>query len=151
MIGPKGEQLGILSLKDALKKSEEYDLDIVEVASSASPPVCRIMDYSKYKYEQEKREREVKKHSKMGQIKEVRFRPSIDEHDYQTKIGHARKFLEKGNKVRIRLFFRGREMAHQEIGRHLMDRVVKELSPVAKVDRPAKQMGRIIITVLGPK
>jgi translation initiation factor IF-3 len=151
VIGPKGEQLGILSLKDALKKSEEYDLDLVEVASSASPPVCRIMDYSKYKFEQEKREREVKKHSKMGQIKEVRFRPSIDEHDYQTKIGHARKFLEKGNKVRIRLFFRGREMAHQDIGRHLMDRVVKELSPVAKVDRPAKQMGRIIIMVLGPK
>jgi translation initiation factor IF-3 len=151
VIGPKGEQLGILSLKDALKKSEEYDLDLVEVASSASPPVCRIMDFSKYKYEQEKREREVKKHSKTGQVKEVRFRPSIDEHDYQTKLSHARKFLERGNKVRIRLFFRGREMAHQDLGRQLMDRVVKDLSNVGKVDRPAKQMGRIIILVLGPK
>ena len=143
--------MGILSLKDALKKAEEYDLDLVEVAASASPPVCRIMDFSKYKYEQEKREREVKKHSKTGHVKEVRFRPSIDQHDYQTKLNHARKFLEKGNKVRVRLFFRGREMAHQDLGRQLMDRVVKDLSDVGKVDRPAKQMGRIIILVLGPK
>jgi translation initiation factor IF-3 len=109
------------------------------------------MDFSKYKYEQEKREREVKKHSKIGQVKEVRFRPSIDEHDYHTKLNHARKFLEKSNKVRIRLFFRGREMAHQDLGRQLMDRIVKDLSDVGKVDRPAKQMGRIIILVLGPK
>ena len=138
-------------MKEGLKKAEEYDLDLVEVASSANPPVCRIMDFSMYKYEQEKREREVKKHSKGGHIKEVRFRPSIDEHDYQTKIGHARKFLEKGNKVRIRLFFRGREMAHQDIGKHLLERITKELSPVGKIDKPPKQLGRIIITVLGPK
>ncbi|MBN2120232.1 MAG: translation initiation factor IF-3 [Candidatus Omnitrophica bacterium] len=151
VIGPKGEQLGILSLKDALKKSEEFDLDLVEVASSATPPVCRIMDFSKYKYEQEKREREAKKHSKAGHIKEVRFRPSIDEHDYQTKIGHAKKFLEKGNKVRVRLFFRGREMAHQEIGKFLMERITKELASVAKIDKPARQINRIIIMVLGPK
>ena len=143
--------MGIVSLKDGLKKAEDYDLDLVEVASSASPPVCRIMDFSKYKYEQEKREREAKKHSKAGHIKEVRFRPSIDDHDYQTKIDHARKFLEKSNKVRIRLFFRGREMAHQDIGKHLLERITKDLSPISKIDKPAKQLGRIIIMVLGPK
>jgi translation initiation factor IF-3 len=143
--------LGIVSLRDALRKAEECDLDLVEVASSANPPVCRIMDFSKYKYEQEKREREAKKHRKAGQIKEVRFRPSIDEHDYQTKLSHARKFLEKGNKVRIRLFYRGREMAHQDIGKHLIERITKELAAVGKIDKPPKQLGRIVIMVLGPK
>ena len=109
------------------------------------------MDFSKYKYEQEKREREAKKHGKVRQIKEVRFRPSIDSHDYQTKVEHAKKFLEKGNKVRIRLFYRGREMAHQEKGRELIGRVTKDLSPVAKIDRPPLQMGKVVIMILGPK
>jgi len=151
LIGPQGEQLGIVNLRDALKKAEEADLDLVEVAPQANPSVCRIMDFSKFKYEQEKREREAKKHRKAGQIKEVRLRPSIDNHDYQTKMAHAKKFLEKGNKVRIRLFFRGREMAHQETGRGLIDRVTKDLASVGKIDKPPRQMGKIIIMILGPK
>ena len=151
MIGPGCEQLGIVSLRDGLRKAEELDLDLVEVASQVNPPVCRIMDFSKYKYEQEKREREAKKHSKVGQLKEIRLRPSIDEHDYQIKISHAKEFLEKGKKVKVCLFFRGREMAHQDIGRHLMERVSKDLASASKVDKPPKQLGRAIIMILCPK
>lgn len=143
--------MGVVNLKDALKKSEELELDLVEVAPEATPPVCRIMDFSKYKYEQEKREREAKKHHKTGDVKEVRLRPFIGEHDYQVKLAHAKEFLKKGNKVRIRLLFRGREMAHQEAGRVLVDRFVKDVSGLARIERPAKQMGRIVILTLGPK
>ncbi len=143
--------MGIVSLKEALRRAEEFDLDLVEVAPQAAPPVCRIMDFSKYKYEQEKREREAKKHRKATHLKEVRIRPSIDEHDYQIKINQARKFLEKGNKVRVRLFFRGREMEHQEGGRHLMEKVVRDLSSVSKVEKPAQQFGKMIVMVLGPE
>ena len=126
-------------------------MDLVEVATSANPPVCRIMDFSKYKYEQEKREREAKKHRKTNQLKEVRFSMTIDEHDYQTKIDHAKKFLEKGNKVRIRLFFRGRQMQHQDIGRALLEKITKDLAPVSKIDKSAQQLGKIIIMILGPR
>ena len=151
MIGPGGEQLGIVNLKEALRRAEEADLDLVEVAPDANPPVCRILDFSKYRYEQEKREREAKKRRKIGHIKEVRLRPSIDIHDYKTKMDHAKKFLEKGNKVRIRLFFRGREMAHQEAGRNLIERVTNDLSSVGKIDKPPQQLGKVILMILGPK
>ena len=151
LIGSEGQQLGIVNLKEALRQAEEADLDLVEVASEANPPVCRIMDFSKYKYEQEKREREAKKHRKIGHIKEVRLRPSINIHDYQTKMEHAKKFLEKGNKVRIRLFFRGREMAHQEVGRSLIERVRNDLSSVCKIDKLPQQLGKVILMILGPK
>lgn len=151
LIGPQGEQMGVVNMRDALKKAEDFDLDLVEVAPQANPPVCRIMDFSKYKYEQEKREREAKKHHKIGHIKEVRLRPSIDKHDYEIKITKARKFLEKGNKVRIRLFFRGREFAHQETGRALIGKITKDLSGISRIDKPPKAMGKIIIMILGPK
>jgi len=150
LIGPKGEQMGIVDIRDALKRAEEFDLDLVEVAPQVNPPVCRIMDFSKYKYEQEKREREAKKHRKATHLKEVRLRPSIDEHDYQIKIIQARKFLEKGNKVRIRIFFRGREMTHPETGRHLIEKIVKDLSGVSKVEKTPQRLGKMIVMVLSP-
>ena len=142
LIGPKGEQMGVVNLQDGLRRAEDFDLDLVEVASEATPPVCRIMDFSKFKYEQEKREREAKKHRKAGQIKEVRFSITIDEHDYQVKIDHAKEFLEKGNKVRVRLFYRGRQMEHQSIGRALLDRITKDLSQVGKIDKPPNSSER---------
>jgi translation initiation factor IF-3 len=123
----------------------------VKVAAEATPPVCRIMDFSKFKYEQEKREREAKKHHKVGTIKEVRFGINIAEGDFQIKITHAKEFLAKGNKVRVRLFYRGRQMEHQSLGKALLDRITKELSLVAKIDKAPQQLGKIIITIFGPK
>ena len=140
-----------MGLNDALSRAEENGMDLVEVAPQSNPPVCRIMDFSKYKYEQEKREREAKKHRKSGQLKEVRFRPTIDDHDYQVKLNHAKKFLEKGQKVRIRLFFKGREMLHQETGRTLIDKIKADLSSVSKIERNPQQFGKVIIMILGPK
>jgi len=151
LIGPEGEQLGIVSLREALEKTSDYDLDLVEVAAQVNPPVCRIMDFSKYKYEQEKREREAKKHRKGMKIKEMRLRPMIDQHDYQVKLKRIKEFLEEGDKVRVRIFFRGREMAHQEMGRSLIDKVVEDVAAVGKIDKAAQMLGRSIIMVLSPK
>ena len=151
LISSEGEQLGIVSRQQALQKAEEAGLDLVEVAHQTNPPVCRIMDFSKYKYEQEKREREMRKHRKSSHIKEIRLRPSIDEHDYQIKMRHLREFLEKGEKVRVRLLFRGREMVHQEVGRALIERLMKETEQFAKVDKLPQQVGRMITLVLASK
>lgn len=142
--------MGIVSLKLALSKAEEFNLDLVEVAPQAKPSVCRIMDFSKYKYEQEKREREAKKHRRGGHIKEVRFRPSIDEHDYQVKISRIKGFLEKGDKVRVRLIYRGREVAHQETGKALMERIVKDIASLGKIERNPVLLGKVLVMVLGP-
>jgi translation initiation factor IF-3 len=131
--------------------AEEAELDLVEVASQASPSVCRIMDFSKFKYEQEKKERESKKHRKTQQTKEVRLRPAIDEHDYKTKLGQAEKFLKKGKKVRFRLRFKGREMKHKEVGLKIIDKVANDLSSVGKIDKPPQHMGRMLIMIMGPK
>ncbi len=135
----------------ALKKAADFGLDLVEVAPQANPPVCRIMDFAKYKYEQEKKEREAKKHHKHAQLKEIRFSPRIDEHDYQIKLKHMREFLEKGHKVRIRLFFKGREIAHQEIGRKLLERLIKDIEEKGKVEKAPQLMGKTLILILGPK
>ena len=135
----------------ALKKAADFGLDLVEVAPQANPPVCRIMDFAKYKYEQEKREREAKKHHKHTQLKEVRLSPRIDEHDYQIKLKHVQEFLEKGHKVRIRLFFKGREVTHQEIGKKLLERLVKDIGEKGKVEKAPQFMGRALILILGPK
>lgn len=143
--------MGIFPIDKALKASEEHDLDLVEIAPSAKPPVCRIMDFAKYKYDQEKKEREAKKHQKAAQLKEIRVRPGIDDHDYQVKVKHIQEFLKKGHKVRVRLFFRGREMAHQEIGRKVLEKMVTDLEPVGKVEKDARSMGRAIIMIFGPK
>jgi len=151
LIGPEGEQLGIFPRELAIKKADEYDLDLVEVAPQAKPPVCRIMDFSKYKYEQEKREREVKKHQKLSQLKELRFSPRISDHDYEVKLKHAKEFLEKGHKLRVRMVFRGREMAHRELGNRLVTRLIQDIDKVGKVEREAHMLGRNLILTLGPK
>ena len=124
---------------------------MVEVAPQADPPVCRIMDFAKYKYEQEKKEREAKRHHRHAQLKEIRLSPRIDNHDYQIKLKHIQEFLEKGHKVRVRMFFRGREVAHQEIGRKLIDRLITDVEKLGKVEREPHLLGRALILVLGPK
>lgn len=151
LIGPEGEQMGIFPRELALKKTQEYDLDLVEVAPGAQPSVCRIMDFAKYKYEQEKREREAKKHQKHSQLKEIRISPRIDNHDYQIKLKHIQEFLEKGHKVRIRMLFRGREVAHQEVGRKLIEKLITDIARLGKVDKSPHMLGRVLILILGPK
>ena len=151
VIGPDGEQLGVFPRDLALKKAQEFDLDLVEVAPTANPPVCRIIDFSKYKYEQDKREREVKKHQKHSQLKEIRLRPRIEAHDYGVKLKHIKEFLEKKHKVRVRMMFRGREMAHTEIGKRVMEKLVQDAEPFGKVEKDSHMLGRSLIIVLGPK
>jgi translation initiation factor IF-3 len=134
--------------EDAIRKAKSYGLNLVEVAPTAQPPVCRIVDYGKFRYEQAKHEKE-KKHS-VNKVKEIKFRANIDEHDYMTKIRHAEEFLDKGNKLKIGLQFRGREMAHQEIGRAVMERVKQDLATMAHVDMEPKMAGRALGMTLSP-
>ena len=151
LVGPKGEQLGIFPREIALRKADEDDLDLVEVAPQAQPPVCRIMDFAKYRYEQEKREREVKKHQRQLQLKEIRITPRIGNHDYEVKLKHIIEFLEKGHKVRIRMFFRGREMSHKEIGKRLIGKLILDVEKQGKIDREPQMFGKALLMTLGPK
>lgn len=151
VIGPEGEQLGVFPRDMAMKKSLEYDLDLVEVAPQADPPVCRIIDFSKYKYEQKKREKEVRKSQKHAQLKEVRLSPRIGEHDYQVKAKHVQEFLEKRHKVRVRMWFRGREIAHKERGRKVIDKLIEDIEKVGRIDREPHMLGRILVLILSPK
>jgi len=151
LIGPEGEQVGIVAIVDALKKATEAGLDLVEIAPQANPPVCRVMDYAKFLYAKEKQERENRQHQRQTQLKELRFRPQIDDHDYQTKLKNLVKFLKKGNKVKVTLVFRGREMAHQEFGRRLLDRLQVDIAEVAQVERAPVQEGRFIYMTLTPR
>ncbi len=151
VIGAEGEQLGIMGPGEALRRAREAGLDLVEVAPSVNPPVCRIMDYSKYKYDQEKKGREAHKKQHIIKVKEIRLKPQIEEHDYNTKLSHARKFLMKGNKVKWSLMFRGREMAHTERGRRLLDRVIQDAADISEVETGPKKEGRFIFMVLAPK
>ena len=129
----------------------KYELDLVEVAPQVKPPVCRIMDFSKYKYEQEKREREAKKHQKHFQIKEIRVKPNIEEHDYHIKLKHMLEFLKEGNKVKVTLMFRGREMAHKDIGRRVVDRFIQDAQSAGVVEHSPTLEGRFITMVIAPK
>jgi translation initiation factor IF-3 len=151
VIGPQGEQLGVFPREIALKKAEEYGLDLVEVAPAAEPPVCRIIDFAKYKYEQIKREKEVKKHQKQAQIKEVRISPRIGEHDYEIKLKHIKEFLENRHKVRIRMFFRGREIAHKELGNKILEKLLQGIDKVGRIDREPHMLGKALILILSPK
>lgn len=151
IIDPEGKQLGIFPREMAIKKAQEFELDLVEVAPGAVPPVCRIMDFSKFRYEQEKREREVKKHQKQAQVKEIRLSPRIDMHDYEIKVRHVREFLEKKHKVRIRMLFKGREMAHKEFGTNMINKLIGDIDKVGKVDREAHMLGKALVLVLSPK
>ncbi len=151
LVGADGAQAGVVPIDAALKAASDASLDLVEVAPQASPPVCRIMDYTKYRYEQEKQERESKQHQRHAHLKELRFRPQIDEHDYQTKLRSLVKFLKRGDKVKVTLVFRGREMAHQEFGHRLLDRLKEDISAVAQVERAPMQEGRFVFMTVAPK
>ncbi len=149
-MGPDGEQIGVVATQDALRRAQELDLDLVEVAPQAEPPVCRIMDYGKYKYERDVRQKEARRKQSRTGLKEIKFRPKIDVHDYTTKKGHVERFLRAGNKVKITIMFRGREMAHTELGRRILDRLVAELGETVVVEMMPKQEGRNMIMVISP-
>jgi translation initiation factor IF-3 len=149
-VGADGQQVGILETPEALKMAEELDLDLVEVAAQADPPVCRIMDYGKYKYEQAVRQREARKKQSLVIVKEMKMRPKIDKHDYETKKGHVVRFLRQGAKVKVTIMFRGREMIHQELGTRLLDQLAADVDEIAKVETTPKLDGRNMTMVLTP-
>ena len=151
MIGPNSEQLGVVTTQRALELANEYELDLVEVAPTATPPVCRIMDFSKYKYDQEKKERRVKKAQKVSQLKQIRVKPHIDDHDYQIKLKQVIGFLNKKDKVKINLFFSGREMSFREQWKRLLDRFIADTAPHAQIEKDPMTEGRVISIVLAPK
>ena len=140
-----------MPLSDAIRRTKEEGLDLVEVAATADPPVCRIMDLSRYKYEVEKQERAAKKKQHVVRIKEVKFKPNIEEHDYQVKIGHLRQFLGRGDKSKMTLMFRGREMAHVDLGQRVLERIVKDLAGVGLVEKNPLLEGRFLSMVMSPK
>ncbi|MCQ2491716.1 MAG: translation initiation factor IF-3 [Lachnospiraceae bacterium] len=146
-----GKQLGIMSARDAMKLAKEAELDLVKIAPKAKPPVCKIINYGKYKYEMTRREKEAKKKQKTVEIKEIRLSPNIDTNDLNTKVNNARKFLSKGNRVKVTLRFRGREMAHVNSSKVILDQFAEQLSDCAVVDKPAKLEGRNMIMFLGEK
>lgn len=151
VIGEDGEQIGVMVTRDALAIAEEKDLDLVEVAPNANPPVCRLMDYGKYLYEQQKRDRESRKAQKQIEIKEVRLRPKTGEHDIQVVLNKSRKFLQDDAKVRVRIRFRGREIVHKDVALELMKRVAKDLADVAVIESAPSFDGRSMIMLLGPQ
>lgn len=151
IIGAEGEQLGIMSPAEGVKLAQEKGLDLVEVAPQSSPPVCRIMDYSKYKYDQERKGRESHRKQKTVHLKEIRLRPKIEEHDYQVKLAHLEKFLKRGDKAKVTLVFRGREITHPERGRQIMNRFIQDLSGISIVEKGPTTEGKTIVTVLMSK
>ena len=151
LIGENGEMIGVMSSKDALKLARDAELDLVKIAPTAQPPVCKITDYGKYRYELARKEKEARKKQKVIEIKEVRLSPNIDTNDLNTKISAARKFLEKGDKVKVTLRFRGREMAHMTQSKHILDDIAEALKDCSTVEKPAKIEGRSIAMVLTEK
>lgn len=151
LIGENGEQLGIMSAKEAYFKAQDAGLDLVKIAPTAQPPVCRIVDYSKFRYEQTRREKENRKKQRTSETKEIQLSPNIAENDMNTKAEAARKFITKGNKVKVQLRFRGREMAHQQNGAAMLQAFCQKLEDVAAVDKPAKMEGRNLVVTLAPK
>ena len=151
VIDPEGEQLGIMSADDALEQAERFGLDLVEVAPQAKPPVCRIMDYGKFKYQQNKKANEARKKGARVELKEIKLRPKTDVHDVMTKLRHARRFLEEHNKVKISIMFRGREITHPEIARDMLEAAAKELEEIAEVEQTPRMEGRNMTLLLSPK
>ncbi|HVL33424.1 MAG TPA: translation initiation factor IF-3 [Actinomycetota bacterium] len=151
LVGPDGQQVGILALGDALRIARELDLDLVEVAPQARPPVCRLLDYGKYRYEMGLKAKDAKRKSAASELKEMRMRPKIDQHDYKTKKGHIERFLAGGHKVKVQMWFRGREMAHTDLGQKILDRLAVDLAELATVESPARLDGRNMIIVFAPK
>jgi translation initiation factor IF-3 len=151
VIDDEGQQVGIMPPYEALKKAREKNLDLVEISASANPPVCRIMDYGKYLYQQEKKEREAKKHQKTIVVKEVKFRINVDDHDYETKKNHVLRFLDEGDKVKATIFFRGREMTRTSLGRQILERLIKDVEPHSIVEFRPRQEGNTLHAILAPK
>lgn len=151
VVGADGAQLGIMPTQEALQFAEEQGFDLVEVAPNERPPVCRIMDYGKYKYQRSKRQQLAKKKQKVILVKEIKLRPKTEEHDYQFKIQHVRRFLQEGHKAKVTIIFRGREMAHTELGRRVLDRIIVDLEDLANVEQMPKQEGRNMTLVLNPR
>ncbi len=151
LIGENGEQLGVMSARDALKLAREADLDLVKIAPTAKPPVCKIIDYGKYRYDLARKEKEARKKQRITEVKEIRLSPNIDDNDLNTKVNAARKFIEKGDKVKVTLRFRGREMAHMSSSKVILDVFAEKLSDIAVVEKPAKLEGRSMQIVLGEK
>jgi translation initiation factor IF-3 len=150
VIGEDGKQIGVMRTEDALRMAQDRDLDLVEVAPEARPPVCRILDYSKYRYEQSQKQKQARKHQQQITVREIKFRPKIAEHDYATKKGHVERFLRNKDKVKITIMFRGREVTHPERGVMILDRLAEELRPLAVVEQRPTQDGRNMTMMLGP-
>lgn len=151
MVDDEGTQFGVVDIRTGIEMAIERGLDLVEVAPDVDPPVCRIMDYARYKFEQKKKKKLAKKKQHITHIKEQRFNPKIEEHDYQVKVRHIKDFLEHKDKVRVQLRFRGRENAHRELGKNLMERIATDVSSVGEMEAPPKEMGKTIIMMLVPK
>jgi translation initiation factor IF-3 len=150
LVGPNGEQVGIVRIEDALRLAQEAELDLVEVAAAARPPVCKLMDYGKFKYESAQKARESRRNQQLTTIKEQKLRPKIDKHDYETKRGHVRRFLEGGNKVKVTIMFRGREQSRPELGFRLLQRLAEDVSDLGIVEATPKQDGRNMTMVIAP-
>ena len=151
LIDPEGEQLGVVTIEDARARADELGLDLVEISPTAQPPVCKILDYGKLKYETQKKKNEARKKQKTIDVKEIKMRPGIDTHDYDVKMRNARRFLEEGDKVRVTMRFRGREMVHQDLGMKVLERVIADLGELAKVEQMARIEGRQMTMVVAPR
>jgi translation initiation factor IF-3 len=150
LIDENGEQVGIVATNEALERARASDLDLVEVAPNSKPPVCRILDYSKYKYEQEQKAKQARKHQQQTNVREIKLRPKIAQHDYETKRGHVERFLKQHDKVKVTIMFRGREQSHPERGRMLLDRLLEDVSEIGVLEQPPLQEGRNMTMLLGP-
>ncbi len=150
VIGEDGAQLGVMAPSDAIKLAREHGLDLVEVAPQTTPPVCRIMDFNKFRYDEQRREREAKKKHHVAKLKEVKFKPHIETHDYQVKLSMLKRFLMRGDQAKVTMVYRGRELAHAELGRRILDRLIEELKPISKVERTPMLDGRFMTMVFGP-
>jgi len=150
VIDPEGKQLGILPIFEALRVAANFELDLVEVSPKSEPPVCRIMDYGKFKYQQQKKAHDAKKKQAVVHLKEVKMRPKTEEHDFQFKLRHIESFLKEGNKIKVTVVFRGRELAHPDLGRNMVKRVVEGIKEIGKVEQEAKFEGRNFVTILAP-
>jgi len=150
VVGPQGEQLGVLKLEEAIERASDNDMDLVEVAPNAKPPVCRIMDYGKLLYRQNKKAHDAKKKQKIIKVKEVKITPKTEEHDYQFKLNHAKRFLLDGDKVKVSVFFKGRLITHAELGHKILDRVREDLADIATVEAEPEKAGKILSLILAP-
>jgi len=151
LIGDEGEQMGIFLTQEAIAMAEEQNMDLVEVAPNAKPPVCRLMDYGKFKYKQSKRAHEAKKNQKVIHVKEVKFRPNTDQHDYDFKLKHVMRFLEGGDKAKVIIFFRGREIVHRENGQRILERITEAVEDIAVIEQGSKQEGKTLCMIFAPK